>query len=205
MPVHRALTEPILLGGAPRAVAILNGTLAAALGPGPAALDRRPPALGRRHMPPRSGPPSAIRSSSMSCAGTCASPVISTRELKPMMNLAEYRRSTTQPCRLPALGRAGRRGRRPQQGRLVPAHGAVSRAGSRLRHAGRTCRRRRRGSTMRCAGSAPAGRSSSRRSVIRPGSYPVSDAFPMRPRRWSTPSAGPSSRRRARTSSAAIS
>jgi len=30
-PVHRALTEPILLGGAPRAVAILNGTLAAAI------------------------------------------------------------------------------------------------------------------------------------------------------------------------------
>src|SRR5262249_38668518 len=28
-PVHRALTEPILLGGAPRAVAITNGTLAA--------------------------------------------------------------------------------------------------------------------------------------------------------------------------------
>ena len=33
-PVHRALTEHILLGGAPRAVAILNGTLAAALGLG---------------------------------------------------------------------------------------------------------------------------------------------------------------------------
>ena len=33
-PVHRALTEQILLGGAPRAVAILNGTLAAALGLG---------------------------------------------------------------------------------------------------------------------------------------------------------------------------
>lgn len=30
-PVHRALTEPILLGGAPRAVAIANGTLAAAI------------------------------------------------------------------------------------------------------------------------------------------------------------------------------
>jgi len=30
-PVHRSLTEQILLGGAPRAVAILNGTLAAAL------------------------------------------------------------------------------------------------------------------------------------------------------------------------------
>jgi type IV secretory pathway TrbD component len=33
-PVHRALVEPILLGGAPRAVAILNGTVAAALGLG---------------------------------------------------------------------------------------------------------------------------------------------------------------------------
>ena len=33
-PVHRALTEPILLGGAPRAIAILNGTVAAALGLG---------------------------------------------------------------------------------------------------------------------------------------------------------------------------
>ncbi len=33
-PVHRSLTEPILLGGAPRALAILNGTLAAALGLG---------------------------------------------------------------------------------------------------------------------------------------------------------------------------
>jgi len=33
-PVHRALTEQILLGGAPRSVAILNGTLAAAIGLG---------------------------------------------------------------------------------------------------------------------------------------------------------------------------
>ena len=33
-PVHRALVEPILLGGAPRAIAILNGTAAAALGLG---------------------------------------------------------------------------------------------------------------------------------------------------------------------------
>ena len=30
-PVHRSLTDPILLGGAPRAVAIANGTLAAAI------------------------------------------------------------------------------------------------------------------------------------------------------------------------------
>jgi type IV secretion system protein VirB3 len=34
IPVHRALTEPILLGGAPRGLVILNGTLAAALGLG---------------------------------------------------------------------------------------------------------------------------------------------------------------------------
>jgi type IV secretion system protein VirB3 len=33
-PVHRALTEPILLGGAPRALAIVNGTLAGAVGLG---------------------------------------------------------------------------------------------------------------------------------------------------------------------------
>ena len=30
-PVHRALTDPILMGGAPRTVAIANGTLAAAM------------------------------------------------------------------------------------------------------------------------------------------------------------------------------
>jgi type IV secretion system protein TrbD len=34
VPVHRALTEHIMLGGAPRSIAILNGTLAAALGLG---------------------------------------------------------------------------------------------------------------------------------------------------------------------------
>jgi type IV secretion system protein VirB3 len=33
-PVHRALTEPILLAGAPRSVASLNGTLSAAIGLG---------------------------------------------------------------------------------------------------------------------------------------------------------------------------
>jgi len=33
-PVYRSLTEPILLGGAPRGLAIVNGTLAAALGLG---------------------------------------------------------------------------------------------------------------------------------------------------------------------------
>ena len=34
VPLHRSLTEPILLGGAPRAIAITNGTLAAAIGLG---------------------------------------------------------------------------------------------------------------------------------------------------------------------------
>ena len=34
VPLHRSLTEPILLGGAPRTVAIANGTLATAVGLG---------------------------------------------------------------------------------------------------------------------------------------------------------------------------
>jgi type IV secretion system protein TrbD len=34
VPLYRSLTEPILLGGAPRGVAIVNGTLAAAVGLG---------------------------------------------------------------------------------------------------------------------------------------------------------------------------
>lgn len=33
-PLHRALVEPLLLGGAPRTIAIVNGTVAAALGLG---------------------------------------------------------------------------------------------------------------------------------------------------------------------------
>ena len=34
VPLHRSLTEPIMMGGAPRAVAISVGTLAAAIGIG---------------------------------------------------------------------------------------------------------------------------------------------------------------------------
>ena len=34
IPLHRALAMPILLGGAPRSLAIVNGTLAAAVGIG---------------------------------------------------------------------------------------------------------------------------------------------------------------------------
>ena len=33
-PLHRSLSEPILLGGAPRTIAIVNGTIAASLGLG---------------------------------------------------------------------------------------------------------------------------------------------------------------------------
>ena len=73
VPVHRALTEHILLGGAPRSIAILNGTLAGAMG------------LGLRlwlvglliwAISRRSGQRSAIRSSSRSAAAICVSPVI---------------------------------------------------------------------------------------------------------------------------------
>ena len=34
VPLYRSLTEPILIAGAPRAIAILNGTVAAAIGLG---------------------------------------------------------------------------------------------------------------------------------------------------------------------------
>jgi len=34
VPLYRSLTEPILLAGAPRVVAVVNGTIAAALGLG---------------------------------------------------------------------------------------------------------------------------------------------------------------------------
>ncbi|PQA50120.1 VirB3 family type IV secretion system protein [Amnimonas aquatica] len=34
VPLHRSLTEPILMAGAPRTVAVVNGTLAAAVGLG---------------------------------------------------------------------------------------------------------------------------------------------------------------------------
>ena len=34
VPLYRSLTEPVLLAGAPRSVAVVNGTIAAALGLG---------------------------------------------------------------------------------------------------------------------------------------------------------------------------
>jgi type IV secretion system protein TrbE len=92
MPVHRALTEPILLGGAPRAVAILNGTLAAALGLG-LRLWLAGLLLGV------AGQAAAVWAAKRdpqwtSFAGICVSPA--TWGSRPMMNLREYWRSTTQ-------------------------------------------------------------------------------------------------------------
>ena len=91
-----------------------------------------------------------------------------------MMNLAEYRRSTTRLADFLPWAALVDEGVVLNKDGSVPAHGAVPRTGSRLRGAGRTRRRRRRASTMRCAGSARAGRSSSRRSVIRPAAIPQS-------------------------------
>lgn len=73
VPLHRSLTEPILLAGAPRLLAICNGTVAAVLGLGlqvwwlglllwlvghslaawAASVDRQWPAVLSRHLPYR--------------------------------------------------------------------------------------------------------------------------------------------------------
>ena len=90
VPLHRSLTEPILLGGAPRTVAIANGTLAAAVGlglhlwlPGLALwlVGHALAVLGRaRRSAVRAG---ARPASQASRAAGC---------LSRMLNLAEYRR-----------------------------------------------------------------------------------------------------------------
>ena len=88
-PVHRALTDPILMGGAPRTVAIANGTLAAAIALG---LRLWIPARssGQSAMPPPSGRRNATRNSSTWCAAISATPPTSACEAM-MLNLAEYR------------------------------------------------------------------------------------------------------------------
>ena len=91
--VHRALTEPILLGGAPRAVAIVNGTLAAVIGLG-LRLWIAGAAIGSSAISPRSGPPSATRPLLRSSAGIYATRSTWSREARGMMNLAEYRRKS---------------------------------------------------------------------------------------------------------------
>ena len=74
--VHRSLTEPILLGGAPRSVAILLGTLAGCRLPRPAAVAGRPRPCGpigsrRRGLGAAKRDPAVRR---RRCAAICASP-----------------------------------------------------------------------------------------------------------------------------------
>jgi hypothetical protein len=82
VPVHRALTEHILLGGAPRSIAILNGTLAGAVGLG-LRLWLAGILIWASAISPPSGQQSAIRSLSRSAAGICAFPAISRSEAWP--------------------------------------------------------------------------------------------------------------------------
>jgi type IV secretory pathway TrbD component len=75
VPVHRALTEHILLGGAPRGLAIANATLAAAIGLG-LRLWIAGVVIFALATWSRSGRRGAIPSSSMSRGGICAFPPI---------------------------------------------------------------------------------------------------------------------------------
>ena len=136
-PVHRALTEPILMGGAPRAVAILNGTWqrhsASVCAFGSPAFFSGSSVIWRP-----SGLPNAIQSSSRSCAGTFVSPVTYPCEFShdEFCRVSLLERA---PRGLSALGRPCRRGHCPQQGRLVSADSKIPGARSRQRGAGRTC------------------------------------------------------------------
>jgi len=105
-PVHRALTEPILMGGAPRSIAIVNGTLprhsASVCASGSLASF-----FGSSATWPPSGPPSEIPTSSRSSADTSVSPVTSTPEL----SYDESRRISPfehSPRRFSAVGGPGR-------------------------------------------------------------------------------------------------
>ena len=146
--VHRALTEPILLGGAPRSIAILNGTLAAALGLGLRLWIAGLASGSSRNSLPF-GRPSAIRNSSRWCADICATPRILGLEERFDAEPRRISQEAAKPRRLPALGRTGRAGRRLEQGWLLPAHRTFPRTRSRQRHASRT--RRRDGAAQQCA------------------------------------------------------
>lgn len=119
-PVHRYPDRAHQLGGAPRSIAILNRTLAGAVGLGLRLYNWSVSSSGPSGTSRRSGPPSAIPHLCRSRKAASARPRPSRglREATPMMNLAElYSRTTAAPpCRFPALGRARRRRRRAQQG-----------------------------------------------------------------------------------------
>ena len=87
--LHRALTEPILLAGAPRSFAILNGTLAASIGLGLRLWLAGPPDLARR--------PRRRRVGHAQGPGLPHRPVPSCppQGSAHMLNLAEYRKRTT--------------------------------------------------------------------------------------------------------------
>ena len=173
-PVHRALTEPILLGGAPRAVAIVNGTLAAAVGLG-LRLWIAGSALADR--PCRRGLGGEARSSLRRCRAPASahshpservrSDNDEPRRIPPLRHAS---------CRLPAVGRAGRA--------TASSSTRTARSSAPRAFAGPIsippCRPSSspspRGSTTRFVASAPAGRSSSRRSGIR--RTPIPEQFP---------------------------
>ena len=172
VPLHRSLTEPILLGGAPRAIAIVNGTIAAALGLGlqlwlaGLLLWVRRPLARRVRRQARSG----LRR--QSCRRHLRQQGVSR-----MLNLAEYRQQVRPARRSSALGGAGRARRRAQQGWQLPAQLALSRSRSGERDRGRTGRRLRARQQCAAPASARAGRCSSRPSAIRRRAIPHSD-FP---------------------------
>ena len=126
VPLHRSLTEPILMGGAPRTVAIANGTLAAAVG------------LGLQLWIP--GVVLWIVGHSLAVWGARVDPQF----MQSSPGTSSTNRCSTcrgcrhaEPCRVPptpglarrlaALGRADRAGCRLEQGRQFPAHGPLSR------------------------------------------------------------------------------
>jgi type IV secretory pathway TrbD component len=119
-PLHRSLAEPILLGGAPRAIAIVNGTVAAALGLGSSNGSRASLVWAVGHTS-RSLRQSATRTSRRCSRATCVSEDISHAEL--CANIATA--PTGWPTICPGPRCRARRG--PQQGWQLPAHLSVPR------------------------------------------------------------------------------
>ena len=107
-PVHRALTDPILMGGAPRTVAIANGTLGGGDRARPPALDPRRAHLGSRPCRRRLGGETrpAVRRRG---APAPSLPRIF-RRVRRHAEPCRISPSPRRPRRLPALGGAGRRG-----------------------------------------------------------------------------------------------
>ncbi len=168
----------------------------------PAALDPRRHHLGRRSYRRRLGRQtrSAIRGRGPP-ASALSAPISA-----PEVVHAEPRgisQTSSRPRRLPALGGARRERRGPQQGRLLPALGAVPRTRSRFRNAGPNSSASPHGSTMPCGVSAPAGRSSSKHNGL-PQRIIRSAPFPIRPQRSSISNGRTRSRKPARISRAGI-